>query len=87
MRDVNGIALSDTLVADHTWCYDLNYNRDDETPFVTWAIQHGAKKALDGVGMLVEQAAESFFLWRGVKPQTEPVINEMRARLAATHPA
>ena len=48
------------------------------TPFLVWAQQHGAQTA-DGLGMLVEQAAEAFFLWRGVRPDTQPVMAALRA--------
>ena len=52
------------------------------TPFVEWGRREGAAVATDGLGMLVEQAAESFRLWRGVEPQTGPVIGALRAHLA-----
>lgn len=57
-------------------CYDMMYGHD-LTPFLRWAQQHGAQVA-DGLGMLVEQAAESFTLWRGVRPDTRPVIDSLR---------
>jgi shikimate dehydrogenase len=50
----------------------------EPTAFVRWAIEHHAGKALDGLGMLVEQAAESFYLWRGVRPETSMVIKSLR---------
>jgi shikimate dehydrogenase len=57
--------------------YDMVYGRD--TPFLAAARAAGAR-ACDGLGMLVEQAAESFFLWRGVRPQTAPILRRLRAR-------
>ncbi|MBI4356825.1 MAG: shikimate dehydrogenase [Gammaproteobacteria bacterium] len=51
-----------------TGCYDLAYSTQ-ETPFQKWAVQNGAANALNGLGMLVEQAAESFFIWTGVRPK------------------
>jgi shikimate dehydrogenase len=63
------------LTAD-TVCYDLSYAMSD-TPFVAWAKKHGARHAHQGWGMLVEQAAESFFIWRGVRPETKPVREKL----------
>lgn len=58
--------------------YDMMYGRQP-TAFVKWGLQHNASKALDGTGMLIEQAAESFWIWRGVRPQTAPVIQELKS--------
>ena len=57
--------------------YDMMYGR--ETPFMAFARSHAAAVVADGLGMLVEQAAEAFSLWRGVRPQTAPVIQQLRA--------
>ena len=54
-------------------CYDLAYG-SQPTPFVRWGLGQGARLSVDGIGMLVEQAAESFFIWRGKRPQTRQVI-------------
>ena len=62
-----------------TTCYDMAYGSGD-TAFVTWAKARGAGRAEQGWGMLVEQAAEAFFLWRGVRPDTAPVLAALRAR-------
>ncbi|HEX5514046.1 MAG TPA: shikimate dehydrogenase [Gammaproteobacteria bacterium] len=60
-----------------TVCYDMLYG-DTPTPFLQWAARHNAARTIDGLGMLVEQAAEAFFLWRGVRPATAPVIEALR---------
>ncbi|MNC64015.1 Shikimate dehydrogenase [compost metagenome] len=54
----------------------------DPTSFCRWASEQGAAVAMDGLGMLAEQAAEAFFLWRGVRPDTAPVLAELRRQLA-----
>lgn len=74
--------LPETLLADNAVCYDMMYGK--LTPFMEWARAHGAAQVLDGLGMLVEQAAESFYLWRGVRPQTAPVIALLRSELLAS---
>jgi len=58
-------------------CYDLMYGVDTDI-FTSWAREAGAARVSDGLGMLVEQAAESFYLWHGVRPATVPVIDELR---------
>jgi len=70
-------SLPEALLNDNACCYDMMYSSID-TPFVSWAKAHGASKASDGLGMLVEQAAESFFIWRGVRPDTSNIIQLMR---------
>ncbi len=69
--------LPENLLNDNACCYDMMYSMSD-TPFVSWAKAHGATKAFDGLGMLVEQAAESFFIWRGVRPDTSNIIQLLR---------
>ncbi|WP_456379410.1 shikimate dehydrogenase [Thiolapillus sp.] len=61
----------------NAWVYDMMY-ASEPTAFVKWGREHGALHALDGLGMLVEQAAESFYLWRGVRPDTKTIIEELR---------
>jgi len=65
-----------SLVTPHSFCYDLVYASGD-TPFVAWALSHGAERAAQGWGMLVEQAAESFAIWRGIRPDTKPLLKQL----------
>jgi len=65
-----------SLIGPQSFCYDLVYSVND-TPFVLWARQHAAARAVQGWGMLIEQAAESFFIWRGVRPDTKPILKQL----------
>jgi len=66
-----------SAIGTSTLCYDLSYGLK-ATPFCEWAKAHGAEQAVMGWGMLVEQAAESFHIWRGVRPDTKPVLKQLR---------
>jgi shikimate dehydrogenase len=68
------------IVGSPTVCYDLSYARSD-TPFTRWAKSLHAARAAKGWGMLIEQAAESFLLWRGIRPNTEPVLEALAPHL------
>ena len=70
--------LSGDLLRDGGAVYDLVYS-DSGTPFLDWGHRAGAAVAADGLGMLVEQAAESFYLWTGQRPKTGPVLEMLRA--------
>lgn len=72
-------SISARVIGAHTVCYDCAYG-ERETIFVDWARQAGAARAVMGLGMLVEQAAESFLLWRGVRPDTAPVLAALAQR-------
>ena len=70
--------VPEAIVGPDTACYDLSYAMNG-TPFVGWARRLGARQAWQGWGMLVEQAAEAFFIWRGVRPDTRPVREKLPA--------
>lgn len=76
---VLGVALQLplTLLGSHTVCYDLSYGKA-ATGFLSWATAAGARDAFDGLGMLVETAADAFALWHGRRPDTEPVYRSLR---------
>lgn len=76
------LPLPPAILAPGALCYDMMYAAE-ATPFLRWAQAHGATRAADGLGMLVEQAAEAFLLWRGVRPESAAMIGNMRQRLAA----
>jgi shikimate dehydrogenase len=66
----------EAAVTGGTVCYDLSYGLNP-TPFSVWARERGAARSVMGWGMLVEQAAESFHIWRGVRPDTAPVLRQL----------
>ncbi|MGN6512894.1 MAG: shikimate dehydrogenase [Lysobacteraceae bacterium] len=68
-----------SLAGRRTLAVDLSYG-EAAVPFLAWARAAGCREAVDGLGMLVEQAAESFCLWHGVRPDTDPVYEMLRAR-------
>ena len=69
-------AIPETIFAPGALAYDMMYGK--ETPFMKFAREQGAAIVADGLGMLVEQAAESFYIWRGVRPETAPILAALR---------
>ena len=74
-----GVPVNDDVLRPGGQALDLMYG-PAAAPFLDWARRHGAE-ARDGLGMLVEQAAEAFFLWRGVRPDSVPVLQALRDKL------
>lgn len=72
--------LSPALIHGELAIYDMMYGAAD-TPFIAWAKRHGARQTMDGLGMLVEQAAEAFTVWRGIRPGTKQVLRELKRNL------
>lgn len=66
-----------TIITPKTFCYDLAYG-DQPTVFVRWTKSLGVTQSFDGLGMLVEHGAATFYLWHGIRPQTQPVIKLLR---------
>lgn len=75
-----GLPLPTGVFAPGSLAYDMMYGKG-ETPFLRLAREQGAGRCADGLGMLVEQAAEAFFVWRGVRPQTATVLADLRGGL------
>lgn len=75
-------SLPDSIMNNTIRCYDMFYRRGT-TPFLAWAKQLGVEHYADGLGMLVGQAAHAFFLWHGVMPEIEPVLQQLRKEMAA----
>jgi shikimate dehydrogenase len=63
-------------IGPETCCYDMSYGLQP-TPFCQWGAANGASRSVMGWGMLVEQAAESFYIWRGIRPDTQPVLKQL----------
>jgi shikimate dehydrogenase len=74
--------LNAAVLTERSCCYDLLYGAAP-TPFMRWAAHHAAWAVSDGLGMLVEQAAEAFFVWHAARPETGPVVQQLRGVLSA----
>ncbi len=72
----DAIDLPNNILSEHAYCYDMVYGKGS-TPFMKWALENHAAIVTDGLGMLIEQAAESFFIWRGVRPDTRIVYDKL----------
>ena len=68
------------LFSKNAVCYDMMYG-SQQSIFLEWAKNNGAAQVSDGLGMLVEQAAESFYIWRGIRPETRTVISMLKKQI------
>ncbi len=73
--------LPKNLLAQNACCYDMMYGAEP-TIFLQWAKDNGATQIADGLGMLIGQAAEAFYVWRHIRPEVVPVITALRRQLA-----
>lgn len=74
------LQLPQNILTSGTFLYDLSYSKDASvnTPFLEWGISNGCKDYTDGLGMLLEQAADAFFLWEDVRPKTRMIKIKLR---------
>ena len=70
------IALSKNIISKSSICYDLSYN-SSPTQFMLWAMKNGANFAIQGWGMLIEQAAESYLIWKKIRPDTSAILKQL----------
>tara|TARA_B100000902_G_C27277637_1_gene899766 strand:- start:979 stop:1797 length:819 start_codon:yes stop_codon:yes gene_type:complete len=76
----DSISIPDNCLSKNSWVYDMMYS-NKPTGFMEWGIRNGADKVLNGFGMLVEQAAQSFLIWRGVLPNTNVILSKSNSFL------
>lgn len=77
----NGLPIAESLITTNSVCYDMTYGKA-LTPFLQKAQALRAKKVIDGLGMLVGQAAESFYIWRGIRPNVNSVILKLKSSMS-----
>ncbi|WP_159816797.1 shikimate dehydrogenase [Colwellia sp. 20A7] len=75
-----GLPIAEKLITENSVCYDMTYGKE-LTPFLKKATELKAKQVIDGLGMLVGQAAESFYIWRGIRPNVDSVIAKLKSSL------
>jgi len=74
--------LPSSMLTERSCCYDMVYGAEP-TPFLRWSADHAAGAVSAGLGMLVEQAAEAFYIWRQLRPETRSVIDQLREAMEA----